>query len=149
VTAPLKPGDVPRKAFCGWVNIDKIVTLGLPNPCHPRDPRLLLYRAWHRSTGVRRGCSCSWCFYHPKSPHAPGIAARTAAFRGEQSTPARVVLEGALYERIPWPADASTAMPWTHVNRAVGEPGDATVTPAARCTCLAGRGTNPGCQVCP
>jgi len=40
--------------------------IGLPNPCHRRDPRLLLWRIRHRLTGPRRGCSCSRCFRHPK-----------------------------------------------------------------------------------
>lgn len=41
--------------------------LGLPNPSHPRDPRLWLWRVRHYLTGPRRGCSCSTrCFDHPK-----------------------------------------------------------------------------------
>lgn len=40
--------------------------LRLPNPCHERDPRLLLWRIRHRLTGPARGCSCSRCFYHPR-----------------------------------------------------------------------------------
>jgi hypothetical protein len=37
-----------------------------PNPCHRRDPRLILFLIRHRLSGPRRGCSCSRCFYHPK-----------------------------------------------------------------------------------
>lgn len=33
---------------------------------HRSSPPLLAYRIWHRLTGVRRGCSCSRCFHHPR-----------------------------------------------------------------------------------
>jgi hypothetical protein len=33
---------------------------------HCSSPALLAYRVWHRLTGVRRGCSCTRCFNHPR-----------------------------------------------------------------------------------